>query len=298
MAALPPRAAVGDAILGKGGETPELPPEPAAPAPASESPEQGALREDAGDWGSVSLDPRFGEEDPATPSPPKLYRVGRQGGERFSDARALAATMEDLGGRLTLNGSYRARIEGETAWSGWENRDAALSRIRWRLRTRYVGDVVAVGTADAFGNPGRTLLVRIVRKHPKPPKPKPEPQPTRPANTAGNDKIDLLHAAAWRAFPDLESWGICNCRRISGSSSWSQHAWCNAEDLRRDVGGKSDKASMAPVAYWLYANRAKYHIQNIIWRRDPKCDDPTNDHCNHIHVDMQPTLRGTPPCAR
>ena len=295
MAALPPGAAVGDAVLRPSAVAPGLPPEPTEPPPQYAAPERPDEDEKSGGF-TPAIDPAFGPEEPG-PTPPKLYRIGSKGAERWTDARALGATLEDFKTRLALNGSYRVQVEGETAWSAWMNRDTALAHIQWRLKTRYIGDVVAVGTADPLGKPGSTWLARVVRKDPKPAKPS-EPPPVKPANTAGNADIDRLHAAVWAAFPDLESWGMCNRRRISGSSTWSQHAWCNAEDLHRDLNGKSYKASMDPVARWLEANRARYDIQYIIWRRDPKCDDMTNDHCNHIHVDMKPSGNGTPPCAR
>ncbi|MCX5790011.1 MAG: hypothetical protein NTX64_16135 [Elusimicrobia bacterium] len=284
---------VGDGVAFTGRNPVALPAEPPPP--------QAADLDRAGLAGP-DVDPRFGAETTGANPPPKLYRVGVEGSGTWSQARPLEPTLADVKARLKSGGSYRVQIQNETAWGQWQSGAAALDHVDWRLRTRHVGDVLDVDTRDRSGKPGSDILVRIVRQDSKAPKPDDVSAvtggPVKPAKTPGNDAVDLLHAAAWKAFPDLESWGICNCRHIAGSSSWSQHSWCNAEDLHRDIKGLGYKRSMDPVAEWLHANRSRYGIENIVWRRDPKCDEPTYDHCDHIHVDMVPNRKGTPPCAR
>lgn len=296
MGALPPGAPVGDAVLVNRGPESSLPPEPSAPAPPP-APEGAEEQEQTGGGLGPSIDPRFGKEDPSTPTPPKLYRIRTKGGEKWSEARELKPTLKDFESRLRLNASYRMQLQGETAWGSLENRSALMAHLEWRLGSRFIGDVIIVEGVDPFGKPEGAWLIRIVRKDPKPPVPV-NLGAIQPASTIGNNRVDLMHGAVWKQFPDLESWGICNCRKIAQSTSWSQHAYCNGEDLHRDVKGQSYQQSMDPIARWLYANREALSIEHIIWRRDTKCDDPTYDHCNHIHVDMKPNGTGTPACAR
>lgn len=246
--------------------------------------------------GGAAVDPRFGSEGPEAANIPKLYRLAKAGSDTWSAARGLKPTLDAVKAELAkVDADYRVSVEDETSWSDPANLGGAMKHLERRLATRYVGDVVLVEKRGAFDSKGKVWRVRIVRKDPKPPKPtkppKPKPdKPPPPANTVGTDRIDVQHAAAWAQFPGLESWGICNCRRISGSSTWSQHAWCNAEDIHRDLPGKTVLQSLDPVHAWLSRNRAKLGIEHLIYR--------TTSHWDHIHSDMRPNGRGTPPCAR
>lgn len=200
------------------------------------------------------------------------YRVSVKGTDRWSDARALGPTLADVRARAQrLGGRFRVRIRGQGTWTAPLGLPAAMDEVKARLTRAAVGDMVLVE--------GRTGLVRI-RKVLRNAKIMPTP---------GTPRIDRLHHFLWERFPDLESWGICNCRRISGSSTWSQHAWCNAEDLHRVAGG-SVKKGLDPVYRWLQANQRRFHIAHILWQ--------VPDHYDHIHVDMAPNESGTPPCAR
>ncbi len=79
--------------------------------------------------------------------------------------------------------------------------------------------------------------------------------------------------------------GIYNCRRISGSQTYSQHSWSNANDYYTEDKGLQDHIAAAL--------RDEYgdQIRNILtWRYN-------SAHWNHIHVDMWPKGLYTPPCA-
>lgn len=77
--------------------------------------------------------------------------------------------------------------------------------------------------------------------------------------------------------------GITNCRRISGSRTWSQHSWSNAGDIYVSNKALGDKI------YWDLYDKFGENIRYMLWQR--------KDHYNHIHVDMWPYGYGTPPCA-
>jgi len=92
-------------------------------------------------------------------------------------------------------------------------------------------------------------------------------------------------------FPDVRA-GEWNCRKISGSSTWSQHSWGNALDLYH-VGWKYEvsarnKAFLDPIHQWLKTYRHELSIRTLLWQ--------TRDHFNHIHVDGWPKGYGNPPC--
>ena len=93
-------------------------------------------------------------------------------------------------------------------------------------------------------------------------------------------------------FPDL-LFGQWNCRKISGSTSWSQHSWGNGLDMtHQDYGYSTDpthQAYLDSVAAWLDEEGEALSVWSYLWR--------TTDHYDHIHVDFEPRGWGTPPCA-
>ncbi len=81
-----------------------------------------------------------------------------------------------------------------------------------------------------------------------------------------------------------QSIGVTNCRRISGSQTYSQHSWSNAADIYTSSHNLQDK--IAADLRSMYGD----DIRNILtWRYN-------NAHWNHLHVDMWPKGWLTPPC--
>jgi hypothetical protein len=78
--------------------------------------------------------------------------------------------------------------------------------------------------------------------------------------------------------------GVTNCRKISGSQTYSQHSWSNAGDIYT-----TDKNLHDEISVDLRATFGS-HINNILtWRYN-------DAHWNHVHVDMWPKGWLTPPC--
>jgi hypothetical protein len=78
--------------------------------------------------------------------------------------------------------------------------------------------------------------------------------------------------------------GIYNCRKISGSQTYSQHSWSNANDIYI-----TDRITQDAVAADLRRTFGG-QIRNVLtWRYNAA-------HWNHIHVDMWPKGYMTPPC--
>lgn len=109
--------------------------------------------------------------------------------------------------------------------------------------------------------------------------------------SAGTSEVQAFHAAVVDRFGDqLTSAGVCACRTIrphsgGSSSTWSQHAWCAAEDWRGSA------AAMARLMAWgsRPSIRRRYKIRNLI---------PPGTAINVVHVDFNPPRTGTPPCAK
>ena len=108
--------------------------------------------------------------------------------------------------------------------------------------------------------------------------------------------------------------GVFNCRRISGSPVWSQHAWGNAVDLFPRGSEYAEKrarcrdianAVVYQATHRTKANRfRKLDVARVIDhenRRDWTPHDGWTEYGGttglHVHVEGQPVKTGVPPCA-
>lgn len=93
-------------------------------------------------------------------------------------------------------------------------------------------------------------------------------------------------------FPTIK-FGVTNCRKISGSSRWSQHAWGNAVDIyfTRPYGDNSPyhQYQLDKVNTWLEEREDQLDIKYKAWRK--------TNHYDHIHIDFWPTGHLVPSCA-
>ena len=108
----------------------------------------------------------------------------------------------------------------------------------------------------------------------------------------GTKWADFALSELQERFPELRA-GRCNCRKISGTNIWSQHAWCNALDLYHTDWGYSTnpthQAWLDTVYDFIITYQDELSIRTRIWRK--------KDHFNHIHIDPWPKGVRTPPCA-
>lgn len=81
--------------------------------------------------------------------------------------------------------------------------------------------------------------------------------------------------------------GVTSVRFISGTTTWSQHAYGNAVDFM------TSGARHRELAYFLNANRGSLNIAHLL--ADPYFPSPLGNHYNHVHVDFYPQWGGTPP---
>jgi hypothetical protein len=103
------------------------------------------------------------------------------------------------------------------------------------------------------------------------------------------------------------------CRKISGSSSWSQHSWGNAVDIfpkgDPEVHAAVRKAIRNTVVWQAthktVANRGRKldvaevidHSGRVIWTPSKGWHTYTGSTGDHVHVSGAPLKTGTPPCA-
>lgn len=108
-----------------------------------------------------------------------------------------------------------------------------------------------------------------------------------------------LRTAAYRkavylAFPDARSYGFYNCRKVSNTTHWSQHAWGNAEDVRVD----GNEALGNQIYEWTNERWDRFEVAANLWMNNPNLSDATRKaHKTHLHVDFHPHRVGTPGCA-
>jgi hypothetical protein len=100
--------------------------------------------------------------------------------------------------------------------------------------------------------------------------------------------VQRFRAALFEEFPDLQSLGICNVRKTRGpyasGESWSQHAYCNAEDYTRP----GAPATLGRVVRWIEENRERFDVAHLITY-------PAGSGFEHaIHVDFHPERTGDP----
>ena len=86
-------------------------------------------------------------------------------------------------------------------------------------------------------------------------------------------------------FPDLKA-GIHNCRKIAGTSRYSEHSSGNALDIyHKDYGYSTNKTHQAwldTVDAFIRQYMVQLSIRNRIWR--------ARNHYNHIHLICPETL--------
>ena len=107
------------------------------------------------------------------------------------------------------------------------------------------------------------------------------PWPTAPTVT---DAVRQFHHLIYlRMGRRLTSWGVYDCRFIAGTTTWSQHAWGNAEDYH----GTTD--AMDDLAAYARSPALRPYVSQVLWR--------VPDHFDHVHLSGRPLETGTPACA-
>jgi hypothetical protein len=96
---------------------------------------------------------------------------------------------------------------------------------------------------------------------------------------AGSPAINAFRSIIFDMFPALMDWGMYNRRYIAGTTTWSQHAYGNAQDL-----GTPSTAYGNTAASWIASTFA--NTAHLLWQ--------VANHFDHIHWDPWPQGSGTP----
>lgn len=221
---------------------------------------------------------------------PEKYRIRKTFTDRWSRAMDLESVLktaqeflEDAGGPYRL----KTNREGDEEWGRKLTRVQVMTKLRNQLPRADVGLAWYVDTAKLWH-----VHIRKVDVAPA--------IPDSPGTTA----IDISRYWILRNWK-LESWGVCNCRRIAGSSSWSQHAWCNAEDYHAVFATMEDASRwIATAALGKVSGVPNLPVSQVIFAS--RIWTPSNPtfvyvsgigHYDHIHISGDPLRVGTPPCA-
>lgn len=115
-------------------------------------------------------------------------------------------------------------------------------------------------------------------------------RPAPPSTATSRVKAVWRFVYTW--FPHAATLGIYNCRKIAGSSSWSEHAWADAWDITDHDTSASGKPSnyMDAIVAAIRHRQGELHVTRVLWR-----DGGVHD--RHAHVDLDPDHGGSPPCA-
>jgi hypothetical protein len=168
-------------------------------------------------------------------------------------------------------------------WGPFRKFQPAYERLPARLKDMKVGNTLLTDTDHRY------ILIRKVKQHIQLP------------DSPGTEAIDIIRWHLYRQFPQLESWGICNCRLVAGTWTWSQHAYCNAEDVHASSEvmlkaanylKRKGQGGVLPVGQVIH-NRRVWEPGYADWR----AYGGINPHTDHVHYGG-PNKTGTPECAR
>lgn len=166
--------------------------------------------------------------------------------------------------------------ETDQKWGPERELDEVRERLPARLDMLRLGETWAVkALKDDY-----TMLTRAV--HVDPPV----------MQTAGTPAIDAIYTWLTDRFKGRwENWGICVCKRISGSSSWSQHAYCNAID----VGGPTNTLDLIAKAAVAATKAGEIPCDQVIWKGwEHIHGGNVYDHYDHVHLTGAPQRGGYP----
>lgn len=205
----------------------------------------------------------------------KQFQLGFQGDpESFRDSKELG--LMRLGVQLwrvqrSQGGPYELKRRGRHEEYGPDRKwRAHWRRLRHILRRADIGDGYY-----SRGQTGRTVFIRVVKRE--------RAGGAGVTLTVGTADVKQTYREITARYK-ITNVGTCNCRRIDGSTRFSEHAWCDAQD----VGGRV--VELDRVYHYLNANRGRLNINYILWRGDP------GHYPGHIHWDHNPSHSGTPPC--
>lgn len=207
------------------------------------------------------------------------YRLTKPSGE-LSPRYSFWSALLRLRHRIKESGRKAkiSRDQGKT-WGPERNAREAFRIMRNEAKREPVGTVWWIKLAN-------NNIIRFRKVHYNPPT----------IDTQGNNNVDKAYTEIFNRWKGLENWGICVCRDIAGTSTTSQHAYCNAIDIH------GTPSQMFEISRWAEANFTRLNVYTIIFNRQA-FSKPTpywhfyggvNPHTDHVHLDFDPQGSGFP----
>jgi hypothetical protein len=231
------------------------------------------------------MEPTPQGEDAVTESL-KVFEVLRKGGAPSAPIPKRDAANLTLVDRVTRAGRglpYEFKRRGTELWTparGAVHLREGLEQIR--LRT---------GEAIYARRAGRSAIfvLRAVELVLDKTAPCPDPSATRGVVQiwgAIQEETQLLELQLGRELTFVQQ-GIFNCRKIDGSTSWSQHAFHNALDGH--IASEGKPLDVEATTKLVERMRARGICAEILWQ--------VAAHFGHFHLTASPKLGGLPACA-
>ena len=186
----------------------------------------------------------------------------------------------------------RAALEQHEAPTGFAIRPQ--DRTTWRKNLSLSEALDKVQARILVSPPGFRWYIRTggfvtsVYRH--------DANPAMYLDTSGNQAIDIIVGTVVAAYPGVTNLGTQVCKKIAGSSTWSQHAYGNAVDF----GGPGAWGSPGNIALLdavvAYIDRLDVQgyidVAQVGWRNWP------NHWPGHAHISASPMSSGTPECSQ
>jgi hypothetical protein len=208
----------------------------------------------------------------------KRFEVFRKGTNPGKDIKRYSSAVAEFVERLPVGPVYEWKRRGQDAWKQCPGKPL--------LKGELLDRKLAVGDAFYARRKGGTAIfvLRAIEVVVVPECPVIDPTP---AIKALWDDTYLAFLALGPGYEFVYMGGFV-CRKIDGSSSWSQHAFHNAFDVRiRKAGADNDTIDVAATSKVVQAVKDK--AAEALWQ--------VASHFYHAHLTGDPKRSGTPECA-
>lgn len=215
----------------------------------------------------------------------KAFEVLRRGADPGQPIPKRDAANAELLSRLPQSDvGYQYKRREEDAWR--------LAPGKPALKSALADMNLKTGGAIYARKTGRRVFVLRAVEYTR-------PDPIAPCpDTNATPSVKALWTAVNEATAEVEReigvdlelvfMGIYNCRRIDGSSKWSQHAFRNALDFRIRR-ANADSSSIDQDATSRVVHKVREKASQTLWL--------VPGHTYHCHLSGDPLRSGTPACA-
>jgi hypothetical protein len=226
------------------------------------------------------------------------YRL-RRNDNSYGPANGLKQTLAKAREiMLQQGGPFVVQKVGGPSSSPRRSRQVTVMRLGALLPLAEPGEVIRIFTR---GGEGTRVAIRVIDKLPQ----ERPPWASQYLDGKVRPTINRVAEVAYAYDPDVDCLGALVCKRVSGSSVWSQHAYGAAIDLAFRVPppvGFNLKRQDDLASYLV--KHAKELVIGMVIHRDDVWTPSQGWHRysgiahTHVHVQCLPEGSGTPDCAR